>query len=168
MFLPRFEITINDYKWKWTDASTSSSGWYPVLGALHIKTRPIAEKVSILNCSQTFLGRYHNITSNYGKAWAKNMVKSISNTETSIVVLIILNGNGQWGRRWTFSVMRWSWSLYVLFPWSWRQCWRLLERGLSSRTGHQPHCSLDTDRLEIRRVSGVWRCFTIYTLWKLS
>ena len=93
MFLPRFEITINDYKWKWTDAS--SSGWYPVLGALHIKTRPIAEKVGILNCSQMFLGRYHNITSNYGKAWAKNMVKSISNTETSIVVLIILNGNGE-------------------------------------------------------------------------
>ena len=48
-----------------------------------------------LNCSQMFLGRYHNITSNYGKAWAKNMVKSISNTETSIVVLIILNGNGE-------------------------------------------------------------------------
>ena len=71
MFLPRFEITINDYKWKWTDASSSSSGWYPVLGALHIKTRPIAEKVSILNCSQTFLGRYHNITSNYGKPWGK-------------------------------------------------------------------------------------------------
>ena len=65
------------------------------LGALHIKTRPIAEKVSILNCSQTFLGRYHNITSNYGKAWAKNMVKSISNIETSIVGLIILNGNGE-------------------------------------------------------------------------